>query len=139
MQAEVPDAEGDRAGLVELGEPVPVVEGPARLRQVVAEAAEQFGVAVLGLLVVGEQRGVGRESAADGAPQGGVGGRALEAEFGDEAGDTVRVGAVVGPVPDVPDSHAARTLMALVTEGSAAGFEDSAARLVPRGSTAPPR
>ncbi|MFF1900536.1 substrate-binding domain-containing protein [Streptomyces sp. NPDC058206] len=42
---------------------------------------------------------------------------------------------------DIPayGSHAARTLMALVTEGSAAGFEDSAARLVPRGSTAPPR
>ena len=42
---------------------------------------------------------------------------------------------------DIPayGGHAARTLLALVTEGSAAGFEDSAARLVPRGSTAPPR
>lgn len=42
---------------------------------------------------------------------------------------------------DIPayGGHAARTLMALVTEGSAAGFEDSAARLFPRGSTAPPR
>ncbi|MET7858313.1 LacI family DNA-binding transcriptional regulator [Streptomyces sp. NPDC005318] len=42
---------------------------------------------------------------------------------------------------DIPayGSHAARTLLALVTHGAAPGFEDTAARLVPRGSTAPPR
>ncbi|MEU8705905.1 LacI family DNA-binding transcriptional regulator [Streptomyces sp. NPDC048565] len=42
---------------------------------------------------------------------------------------------------DIPayGSHAARTLLAMVSEGSAPGFEDAAARLVPRGSTAPPR
>ncbi|WP_328888683.1 LacI family DNA-binding transcriptional regulator [Streptomyces sp. NBC_00316] len=42
---------------------------------------------------------------------------------------------------DIPayGSHAARTLLALVTHGTAPGFEDTAARLVPRGSTAPPR
>lgn len=34
--------------------------------------------------------------------------------------------------------HAARTLLSLVTHGTAAGFEDVPARLVPRGSTAPP-
>ncbi|MFJ6464246.1 LacI family DNA-binding transcriptional regulator [Streptomyces sp. NPDC091387] len=36
-------------------------------------------------------------------------------------------------------SHAARTLLALVTDGAAEGVEDAAARLVPRGSTAAPR
>lgn len=36
-------------------------------------------------------------------------------------------------------SHAARTLLSLVTGGAADGFEDAAARLVPRGSTGPPR
>lgn len=42
---------------------------------------------------------------------------------------------------DIPayGTHAARTLLAVVDDGSAPGFEDAAARLVPRGSTAPPR
>ncbi len=42
---------------------------------------------------------------------------------------------------DIPayGAHAARTLLSLVTDGAAACFEDAAARLVPRGSTAPPR
>lgn len=42
---------------------------------------------------------------------------------------------------DIPayGTHAARTLLAMVADGSAPGFEDAAARLVPRGSTAPPR
>lgn len=42
---------------------------------------------------------------------------------------------------DIPayGTHAARTLLTMVADGSAPGFEDAAARLVPRGSTAPPR
>ncbi|MFE5077961.1 LacI family DNA-binding transcriptional regulator [Streptomyces halstedii] len=42
---------------------------------------------------------------------------------------------------DIPayGTHAARTLLAMVDDGSAPGFQDATARLVPRGSTAPPR
>ncbi|MFD0022427.1 LacI family DNA-binding transcriptional regulator [Streptomyces sp. NPDC058382] len=42
---------------------------------------------------------------------------------------------------DIPayGGHAARTLLALVADGAADGYEDAAARLVPRGSTAAPR
>lgn len=42
---------------------------------------------------------------------------------------------------DIPayGGHAARILLSLVTDGTAEGYEDAAARLVPRGSTAPPR
>ncbi|MFI9492859.1 substrate-binding domain-containing protein [Streptomyces halstedii] len=42
---------------------------------------------------------------------------------------------------DIPayGTHAARTLLAMVDDGSAPGFRDATARLVPRGSTAPPR
>ncbi|MGW1226958.1 LacI family DNA-binding transcriptional regulator [Streptomyces sp. NPDC001478] len=42
---------------------------------------------------------------------------------------------------DIPayGGHAARTLLTLIDEGAAEGYEDAAARLVPRGSTAPPR
>ncbi|MEV3930145.1 hypothetical protein [Streptomyces sp. NPDC049944] len=42
---------------------------------------------------------------------------------------------------DIPayGSHAARTLLGVVADGSAPGFEDTAARPVPRGSAAPPR
>jgi DNA-binding LacI/PurR family transcriptional regulator len=42
---------------------------------------------------------------------------------------------------DIPayGAHAARTLLTLIADGTAPGFEDKAARLVPRGSTATPR
>lgn len=42
---------------------------------------------------------------------------------------------------DIPayGTHAARTLLTMVTEGPTPGFQDVTARLVPRGSTAPPR
>ncbi|MCW8218787.1 LacI family DNA-binding transcriptional regulator [Streptomyces griseolus] len=42
---------------------------------------------------------------------------------------------------DIPayGTHAARTLLAMVDDGSAPGFQDATARLMPRGSTAPPR
>ncbi len=41
---------------------------------------------------------------------------------------------------DIPayGAHAAQRLLSLIEGGLVAGFEDSAARLTPRGSTAPP-
>src|SRR5690606_7098947 len=105
-RAEAFDAEGEGAGLVELGQVVPVVEGGGR-GQVVAEAAHQLAVAVDGLLVVEDEGGVGGQVAGDGAAEGGVRGRALEAELGDEPGRVGGVVAVVLPVPDVPDVNGA--------------------------------
>src|SRR5690606_38211139 len=105
LGAEVLDAQGDRPGLVDLGQVVPVVE-VGGLAEVRGQAAGEFAVAVGGLLVVqhaGRVRAqllVGQRRA-----QGGVGGRRLEPELGDEAGPVVAVGGVVHLVPHVPDVH----------------------------------
>src|SRR5690606_26894028 len=98
--------------------------------QVVAEAAHQLAVAVDGLLVVEDEGGVGGQVAGDGAAEGGVRGRALEAELGDEAGRVGGVVAVVLPVPHVPDVDGAGGLVLRRVGG--VGGEGTAGDVRPR-------
>src|SRR5690606_25656513 len=91
VQAAILQGEAHRVGLVELGGPVPVAE-PLRSGQVRGEAAVQLAVAVRGLLVQEERPGLLVQGGlVQRTGQGGPGGRALEAELGDEPGSLVAV------------------------------------------------
>ena len=109
---EVLDPVRHRAGLVERGQPVPVVHVGAASgrpgRQMITQTPFQLEVSLVSLLVdqhLGAVR-IGR-LIMDHGEQRRPGGRALEAELGHEPGRVVAVVGVVELVPDVPDVHGA--------------------------------